>query len=239
MQAQLEEQRHIREVLGDPAAAGERLVLGHLGTTDLGRSYGETTAALRSLSRAVDSLKNTAQGIFATNLSGLAFAYSAEKPKNFALKFARALRDGTQSRAYEILVGYREAAAGRLSPFPELLETRPRITPLPGHTPERVNASAVWEAPDKAKVVYEASPDAGLHSYQLRGNVGDEYSDEDAVVIATNAPGAPREFVTPFGLGLPGARGALKVYVILTTGNEAGSAALFVTRPANVQPLAA
>ena len=85
----------------------------------------------------------TAQGTFATNLSGLAFAYSAEKPKNFALKFARALRDGTQSRAYEILVGYREAAAGRLSPFPELLETRPRITPLPGHTPERVNASAV------------------------------------------------------------------------------------------------
>ena len=65
LQAQLEEQRHIREVLGDPAAAGERLALGNLGTTDLGRSYGETTAALRSLSRAVESLKNTAQGIFA------------------------------------------------------------------------------------------------------------------------------------------------------------------------------
>ena len=65
LQAQLEEQRHIRQVLGDPAAAGERLALDNLGQTDLGRSFGETTAALRTLAHAADSLKNTAQGIFA------------------------------------------------------------------------------------------------------------------------------------------------------------------------------
>ena len=45
----------------------------------------------------------------------------------------------------------------------------------------------------------------------------------------------PREFITPFGLNQPGARVALKVYVILNTGNEAGSAAMFVQRPASVQ----
>jgi hypothetical protein len=32
---------------------------------------------------------------------------------------------------------------------------------------------------------------------------------------------------------------AYKVYVILTTGNEAGSAAMFVDRPASVELLAA
>ena len=74
-----------------------------------------------------------------------------------------------------------------------------------------------------------------VESYQLRGSVGDDYSDEDAVVIATNEPGAPREFVTPFGLNQPGARVAFKVYVILNTGNEAGSAAMSVQRPAGVQ----
>jgi hypothetical protein len=64
--------------------------------------------------------------------------------------------------------------------------------------------------------------------------VGDEYSHEDAVVIATNAPGAPREFTTPFGLTQPGTKIALKVFVILSTGNEAGSAAMFVERPVSL-----
>lgn len=67
------------------------------------------------------------------------------------------------------------------------------------------------------------------------GNVGEEFSDEDAIVIATNVP---REFVTPFGLNQPGAQVALKVYVILSTGNEAGCGAMFVQRPASL-PMAA
>jgi len=40
-------------------------------------------------------------------------------------------------------------------------------------------------------------------------------------------------------LNQPGAQVAFKVYVILNTGNEAGSAALLVERPANVELLAA
>ena len=115
--------------------------------------------------------------------------------------------------------------------FPTLVETMPRLSPLPGHTPDAVNSSAVFEAPDKAKVVYNASDDLMLAGYQLLGNLGTDYSDEDAVVIATNDPGAPREFVTTFGPNQPGVHVALKVYVILTTGNEAGSAAMFVQRP--------
>lgn len=38
-----------------------------------------------------------------------------------------------------------------------------------------------------------------------------------------------------FGLSQPGAKVAPKVYVILTTGNEADSAAMFGERPASVQ----
>ena len=120
-----------------------------------------------------------------------------------------------------------------------LAETMPRLTPLPGHTPTAVNASAVFQAPNASRIVYEASTDSMLHSYELRGTVGDRYSDEDAVVIATHSPNDPREFVTTFGLNQPGAEIALKVYVVLTTGNEAGSAAMLVERPANVQLLAA
>lgn len=58
------------------------------------------------------------------------------------------------------------------------------------------------------------------------------------MVIATNAPRAPREFITPFGLNQPGAKVALKVYVILTTCNEAGCAPMVVERLMSL-PLAA
>ena len=181
----------------------------------------------------------TSQGAFASAVSALQFAYAAEQRKEQDLTLARSTRNRLQERAYAVLKFYRETVPGKLAQFPDLVGTMPRLTPLPGHTPAAVNASAVFEAPDLSRVGYDASPDAMLQGYELRGNVGDDYSDEDAIVIATNGPGVAREFVTPFGLNQPGARVALKVYVILTTGNEAGSAALFVTRPANVQPLAA
>ena len=144
-----------------------------------------------------------------------------------------------QVRAYGAMLAYRESAENKYALHPEMIESLPRLSPLPGHTPERVNASAVFEAPNQSKVVYDASEDSLLERYELRGNAGEEYSDEDAIVLATHEPGDPREFVTSFGLNQPGAQVALKVYVILTTGNEAGSAALSVQRPANVQVLAA
>ncbi len=181
----------------------------------------------------------TDQSAFASAVSSLIFAYADMENKEVILQMERGERNVIQDRAYMVMKTYRESAVGKFGIFPELLESLPRLSPLPGHTPEAVNASAVFEAPDKSKVVYDESADAALHSYELRGNVGEDYSDEDAVVIATNLPGAPREFITPFGLNQPGAKVAYKVYVILTTGNEAGSAAMFVQRPAAVELLAA
>ena len=178
---------------------------------------------------------NMSQGGFASLASALQFAYANEQDKEQTVIIARAKRNIIQDGAYEIMLAYRETVPPKVSQFPELVETLPRLSPLPGHTPEAVNSSAIYVAPNSSKVVYDASPDAMLHTYQLRGNVGEDYSDEDAVVIATNVPGAPREFITPFGLNQPGAKVALKVYVTLTTGNEAGSGAMFVERPAAVQ----
>ncbi len=177
----------------------------------------------------------TDQGAFASLLSALCFAYAGLEDLEVDLRIARGNRNVTQTRAYAAMKMYREGAENKFVLHPELIETLPRLTPLPGHTPDAVNASAVLEGTNQSKVVYDASTDAMLESYELRGSAGDDYNDEDAVVIATNAPGAPREFVTPFGLNQPGAKVALKVYVILTTGNEAGSAAMFVERPASVQ----
>lgn len=57
-------QRMIREVMGDPARAGDRVVRRTLAGTEFGKTYGETMDAMRRLSDAVDSLKRTSDGIY-------------------------------------------------------------------------------------------------------------------------------------------------------------------------------
>ena len=171
------------------------------------------------------------QGTFASALSALQFNYADEDEKDQNVTLARADRDEIQDDGYAVMKAYRENVPGDMMAFPALVNTMPRLSPLPGHTPDAVNASAIYVAPDQSKVIYNASDDPMLAGYQLRGNVGTDYSDEDAQVIATNEPGAPREFISTFGLNQPGVHIALKVFVLLTTGNEAGSTAMFVQRP--------
>ena len=182
---------------------------------------------------------DTDRGAFASAIASLQFTYSNERKKAQDLTLARAKRDGSDSTAYETLKAYREAVPGKLTAHPELIATLPRLTPLPGHTPQAVNASAIFQPPNAARVVYEGSNDLQLERYELRGTVGDHYDDQDAVVIATHAPGEPREFLTTFGLNQPGAEIALKVFVVLTTGNEAGSAPMVVERLASLELMAA
>lgn len=174
----------------------------------------------------------TLQAAFQTALSALQTAYATEKNAQQDADITRADRDRTKASAYATMKAYRVAVPARCAQLPLLVETMPILTPVPGHTPDPVNASAVFEAPDQARVGYDASEDAMLDHYELRGNPGTAYNEVDAITIATHEPEDAREFLTSFGLTLPGATVALKVYVILTTGNEAGSATMLVTRPA-------
>lgn len=56
-------QRRMRDVMGDPVAAGAQ-VAGVLGAEDFAREYGETMAAVRRLSDAAQSLRRTAEGVY-------------------------------------------------------------------------------------------------------------------------------------------------------------------------------
>lgn len=64
LEEQLAVQQRIRDVMGDPSAAGAGMVLRDLGAADLARSYGETLSAVRRLSHAIDSLRRTSDGIY-------------------------------------------------------------------------------------------------------------------------------------------------------------------------------
>jgi hypothetical protein len=177
----------------------------------------------------VPELVNVAQ--FTAMVTELQVAYEGVAQAEQDLRLARAVRDKTMRSIYAVLLSYRTAVLPRIAGNEPLIETLPRLTPEPGHTPDAVNASAVFEAPDAARVVHSESEDADFKEYQLRGAVGDDADTEDAVVLATHAARVPEEFVSTFGLTQPGAAVTLWVYVVTEDGNERGSAKMVVRRP--------
>lgn len=64
LEDQLAVQQRIRDVMGDPTAAGAGVVLRDLGATDLAHTYGETLAVAQRLANAIDSLRRTSEGIY-------------------------------------------------------------------------------------------------------------------------------------------------------------------------------
>ena len=175
---------------------------------------------------------NTLVAAFSTAIATLENAYIEVAAAEQNVTLARADRGAIQATAYEAMKMYRQAVPSKCAQHPNLVDTLPRLTPEPGSTPDALNASAIFQAPNESKVVHTAVTEAGIKKVQLRGHVGTKWDDELAVTIAEHAPGAAPEFVTPFGLTQPGVSVVLKVYVINETDNEAGSGAMVVTRPA-------
>lgn len=64
LEEQLAVQQRIRDVIGDPSAAGVGVVSRELGQDELARTYGETLRAAWRLSNAIDSLHRTSEGIY-------------------------------------------------------------------------------------------------------------------------------------------------------------------------------
>lgn len=62
LEQQLAVQQRIRDVMGDPAAAGG--ILRNFGAVDLARQYGETLSQARRLANAIESLRRTSEGIY-------------------------------------------------------------------------------------------------------------------------------------------------------------------------------
>lgn len=171
-------------------------------------------------------------GTFDTARGDLRASYAALSAREVELNEKRELRNDRQDVIYAILKAYRLVVPTKFAAGHALVESMPALTPGEGHTPEPVAANAVWDVPGtKAKVTWEASEDADLAHYQVRGVAGEDYQASDEVLLATVGPGDPREVLTAFALTNPGVTAGFKVYVVLTTGREKGSLPVFVTRP--------
>lgn len=159
-------------------------------------------------------------------------AYRALSDAELELKVAREQRNDLQEVIYTVLKNYRLKVPTAFAPGHALIDSLPRLTPESGRTPAPVAVTAVWDgAQEKAKITWDASTDAELKEYQVRGVPGDDYQADDEAVIATVPAGAAREFFTAFALDERGVTAGFKVYVILNSGHEAGSPPAYVTHP--------
>ena len=170
---------------------------------------------------------------FDADREALRVAYGALSLAEVALRLAREERNDLQDRVRPILRDYRARVPVAFPPGHALVDSLPAYSPSGTRTPEPVAAEGVWQAStSQAKITWEASEDAELLRYEVRGVPGAVYLAEDETVLATVLPAAARELFTGFALGTPGLSASFKVYVVLTTGHERGSEPVTVTRPA-------
>lgn len=168
-----------------------------------------------------------------TDMTALRAAYRGRTEGEQAVKLAREQRNDIQDLVYDILKKYRLKLPTAFAPEDAMVASLPALTPAPGHTPAEVAIAAVWvPASSQAQVTWDESTDPELERYEVRGVPGGVYSAEDEEVLGSVAAGGTRELLTDFALGVPGLVAGFKVYVVLTTGNENGSAPAYVVRPA-------
>lgn len=110
LESQLAVQRRIRDVMGNPSAAGVGIVLRDLGATDLARTYGDTLAATRRLANAIDSLRRTSDGIYRHLDDRTALGRDFVRQEPLYLRYAAIERQADKLAGVHEVTGARSAA---------------------------------------------------------------------------------------------------------------------------------
>lgn len=166
---------------------------------------------------------------FNTDVAALKTTYTDLVQSEQDTDHARDQRDAIYQIIRDALVQYRLAVQGMFPEDHPLVTSLPRLTPLPGHTPDAVVLSGVWNAGTAmADLSWTASDDEDLDHYSVRRSGADPYDTSTELVVATLPPGTLAHS-TNDGLENEGSTMRFKVYVVLTTANEKGSNAVAVT----------
>lgn len=168
---------------------------------------------------------------FEAELAAVRAAYAAVNEAEVDLDISRKRRDALLPTARERMVQYRELVPALLGPDHPLSLSLPVITPNPGSTPDPVTLNGVWtDPPGYAALSFSESSDPNLDYYQLWVCSGSVWNAATATLVAT-LPIGQTSTTTLAGLENPGDTASYKVFTVLTTGNEAGSNVVTITRP--------
>ena len=168
---------------------------------------------------------------FNTMMALLRTKYEGRSTALQGLVMARGRRNKTMVDIRAVLVAYRTAVLPKIAGDTALLASLPRVTPEPGHTPEAVQISSTFQAPDTARTSHTESEDAKFKAYHYLAAAGEDATLEDAVRLATHTERVPVEFSTQFGLSEPGSAVSLWVSIETTEGNSSTSERNVIHRP--------
>ncbi len=168
---------------------------------------------------------------FSTSLAAMRAAFTAVTVAENDLDIGRKGRDVLLAPARERMVQYRAGVEATLGPAHPLTLSLPDLFPAPGSTPAAVTLSGAWNgATQLADLSWTASSDPDLAEYEIRFSPGPTYDALTASVIGNQPPGT-LTFSTDAGLAASSDMASYKVFVRLTTSNEAGSNTVTITRP--------
>ncbi len=168
---------------------------------------------------------------FQTELATLRTNYKGLTDAENDARIGRNQRDLFLPPLRNRFVLYREAITVEYGPNHPFTTSLPDVSPQPGSTPDPVTLTGQWNAATlQAVFTMTASTNPNLGSYQAKVSPGTTYDAATATVIGNFPPGTT-SFSTAEGLTDSGDVASFKVFVILTTGNEAGSNTVTITRP--------
>lgn len=227
-----------------PGSKFDRALPAQPDTDDVGTTLGEAAERVNRIWGVINdggvvglALPLVLQGDYpltslADDLAALPVTTAAVTSAAVMLKLEQEERNDLQDRIYPLLKAYRQVMPQKFAPGHALTDALPLLTPPPGATPDAVTLSGALDGPtQQARLTWTASAEAALDHYEVRAVPGAVYSSDDEVAVATVARDAPRLLLTDHFLTAAGQTASYKVYVILTTENEAGSNAVAVTRP--------
>ena len=167
---------------------------------------------------------------FTTELAAMRTAFLAVTNANKNAEIARGKRDALLPNAKLRMTQYRRAILALYPPTDPFVQSLPALRDNSTATPTPVSVSGEWNATlHKAVVTLTPSDNPKLDYYDVRVSPDDPYkaaSESSIGHIAKTA--ATFEFTN--GLTTTGAAVRARVYVVLTTGNEKGSATVKITR---------
>jgi hypothetical protein len=168
---------------------------------------------------------------YQAKVDSLVEMFETVRAENVRLKIAREDRDRVLKRVRGRLLQYRDAVMAHVGPGHYLTKSVPRISPLPGSTPDAVEAAGYWDAEHGVAVIeWPPSENPKLDHYEVRRARGERYRADDETVVA-RVPADTHVLRTAAGLPGPGAEAEYRVYVVLKTGNEKGSNTVRIVRP--------
>lgn len=153
----------------------------------------------------------------------VAAAQSEEDDAATDLEVERAERNALERHLRRTLHLYRVLVPVTMGRQSTWTETLPRLSPLPGHTPDRPVVTAVV-ADGRLRLAWEPLDEPDLKCWQIRQCRTRKYDIKRERVAATLPADAPRVWETQAAEGE-----SFRVYAVLKTGNERGSKS--VVRP--------